>query len=378
MRRLLLLVVAIVVYGSLYPWHFTFAGRPEPLSVLLHSWPHEWDRFMLRDVVLNVLLYMPLGAVACLAWLPRSPRPGAPAATAFGFALSLSMELLQNYVPGRVTSLSDLATNTLGAAAGAFLAVVFAPETIPYLYSQVRRASPGAALLLACWGGYQLYPFFPILSSTRLRQAVHTLIVTRTLSPVSAWAAAAEWFAAALALEAVFGPWRASWLAGAMLVALGLRVFMPSRSLAPEELAGAALALLAWEILPSKRRLPVGVWMALSAILVVELAPFHFTRHAAPFSWVPLGATFENERWGALVILLRKAFLYGAAVWLLVRSGIRYPVAGGALAVALFILETVQRYLPGRTPEITDSLVVVVMTAALRALAGRRPPRAAE
>jgi len=31
----------------------------------------------------------------------------------------------------------------------------------------------------------------------------------------------AEWFAAALALEAVFGPWRASWLAGAMLVALG-------------------------------------------------------------------------------------------------------------------------------------------------------------
>jgi len=47
-------------------------------------------------------------------------------------------------------------------------------------------------------------------------------------------------------------------------------------------------------------------------------------------------------------------------------------VAGGALAVALFILETVQRYLPGRTPEITDSLVVVVMTAALRALAGRR------
>jgi hypothetical protein len=118
--------------------------------------------------------------------------------------------------------------------------------------------------------------------------------------------------------------------------------------------------------------------MALSAILVVELAPFHFTRHAAPFSWVPLGDTFENERWGALVILLRKAFLYGAGIWLLARSGVRYPVAGGALAAALFILEMVQRYLPGRTPEITDSLVVVVMTAALWALAGRRPPRAAE
>lgn len=28
-------------------------------------------------------------------------------------------------------------------------------------------------------------------------------------------------------------------------------------------------------------------------------------------------------------------------------------------------LETVQRYLPGRTPEITDSIVAIVMTAAL-------------
>jgi len=371
MRRLLLLVVAIVVYGSLYPWHFTFAGRPEPVSLLLHSWPAVWDRFVLRDVVINVLLYMPLGAVACLAWLPRFPRAAAAAATAFGFALSLSMELLQNYVPGRVTSLSDLATNTLGAAAGALLALVFAPEIVPPLYSQARRASQGAALLVACWGAYQLYPFFPIFSSTRLEHVLHTLIATRTLSPVATWAAAAEWFAAALALEAVFGRLRTSWLCGAMLFS-GLRIFMPSRSLAPDEVAGAAIALVAWEILPSRRRLSAGVWMALSAILLVELAPFHFTRHAASFSWIPLGATFENERWGALVILLRKAFFYGSAIWLLVRSGTRYPVAGGALAASLLVLEMVQRYLPGRTPEITDSLIAVVMTAALWSLRDRR------
>ncbi|HEY1221047.1 MAG TPA: VanZ family protein, partial [Bryobacteraceae bacterium] len=346
-------------------------GRPEPVSLLLHSWPAVWDRFVLRDVVINVLLYMPLGAVACLAWLPRFPRAAAAAATAFGFALSLSMELLQNYVPGRVTSLSDLATNTLGAAAGALLALVFAPEIVPPLYSQARRASQGAALLVACWGAYQLYPFFPIFSSTRLEHVLHTLIATRTLSPVATWAAAAEWFAAALALEAVFGRLRTSWLCGAMLFS-GLRIFMPSRSLAPDEVAGAAIALVAWEILPSRRRLSAGVWMALSAILLVELAPFHFTGHAAPFSWVPLGATFENERWGALVILLRKAFFYGSAIWLLVRSGTRYPVAGGALAASLLVLEMVQRYLPGRTPEITDSLIAVVMTAALWSLRDRR------
>jgi len=47
-------------------------------------------------------------------------------------------------------------------------------------------------------------------------------------------------------------------------------------------------------------------------------------------------------------------------------------VAGGALAAALFLLEMVQRYLPGRTPEITDALIAVAMTAALWAVRERR------
>jgi len=325
--------------------------------------------------VINVLIYIPVGAVACLVWLPRWPRAAVAFATAFGFALSLSMELLQDYVPHRVTSLSDLATNTIGAAVGAALTVAFAAELVPRMRDQARRASLGAALLLACWGGYQLYPFFPIFSSTHLRLVVSKLIATRTVSWVAVWAAAAEWFAAALAIEAVFGRLRAWWLAAAML-ALGLRIFMPSRTLALDELAGAALALLAWGIVPARRRLLVGVWMALSAILASELAPFHFTARAVPFYWTPLGATFENERWGAAVIMLRKTFFYGSAVWLLVRSGIRYWVAGGALAVSLFMLEMAQRYLPGRTPEITDSLIAIVMTAALWA-AGVRHERSA-
>jgi VanZ family protein len=336
-----------------------------------------WDRFLVRDVVLNVVVYVPLGAAACLTWLPHFPRAAAAAAAAFGFTLSLSMELLQNYVPGRTTSLCDLTTNTLGAAAGACLALAFAPRILPRLHARARLASRGAVLLLACWATYQLYPFFPIFSSTHLRQALHDLILARAVSPVAVWAAAAEWFAAALALEAILGQLGASWFPGAML-AMALRMLMPLRSLTLEEVAGALLALLIWEVPPSKRRLAVGLVISLSAIFLAELAPFHFTRHAAPFSWIPLGATFENERWGALVILMRKAFFYGSAVWLLVRAGIRYPVAGAALAVELFLLEMVQCYLPGRTPEITDALIAVVMAAALWALGGRRPGKAIE
>ena len=40
MYRLLLLVIALIVYGSLYPWHFDFdRSGANPLWVLLHAWP---------------------------------------------------------------------------------------------------------------------------------------------------------------------------------------------------------------------------------------------------------------------------------------------------------------------------------------------------
>ena len=59
MYRLLLLVIALIVYGSLYPWHFDFEGSgANPLWVLLHAWPRGIDRFVLRDAVINLLLYL--------------------------------------------------------------------------------------------------------------------------------------------------------------------------------------------------------------------------------------------------------------------------------------------------------------------------------
>lgn len=69
------------------------------------------------DVILNILLFLPLGlalGTARLRW--RS-------AGALALALSVSVELLQAFViPGRDASLSDVFSNTLGGVAGAALA----------------------------------------------------------------------------------------------------------------------------------------------------------------------------------------------------------------------------------------------------------------
>jgi hypothetical protein len=53
--RILQIVIALIVYGSLYPWEFHSTRlAASPLWVLIHSWPTNIDRFLVRDIVVNI------------------------------------------------------------------------------------------------------------------------------------------------------------------------------------------------------------------------------------------------------------------------------------------------------------------------------------
>jgi len=370
--RLLLLVIGLIVYGSLYPWHFDFEGSgANPLWVLLHAWPRGIDRFVLRDAAINLLLYFPLGTAAFLAVARRHGRLAAfHAALLITLGLSASMEMLQIYDAGRTCSLFDVCCNVSGAAAGALTALVFHPRLVRLAWRKPGRHGPAALLLAACWASYQLYPFFPVLSRARLRASLEHLAGTASLSAVEIWASAAEWLAAALVLEALFGGLRPRWLLAAM-ACLPLRLFIAQRSVTLSEVLGAALALLFWSLLPVRKRLPAGVFLLAAATVLRELSPFRFAVTPHPFSWIPFAATLDSERQSATVILLRKAFEYGALVWLFRTQGVSYARAAVVVAGALAVLEAIQRYLPGRSPEITDSVVTLLMALVLWRLSRR-------
>jgi len=354
---LLLLVVALIVYGSLYPWQFDFGRHVDPLALLLHSWPRTFTRYVARDIAVNVLLYVPLGATALLAFRRKWRWAAMPAAVALGFVLSGSMELLQAFDDRRTTSLLDLATNTLGAAAGALLGLVFAPAAESLRRKAWRFAGAGA-LLAVLWMSFQLYPFFPVFSTYRIR------LYQAAISPVEIWAGAAGWFAFALAFQACIGRLRTGWFALAML-AVPLRFFIVSRTVHWNDLLAVPLALALWWAIAPPRRLRAGLWIVISALLLRELAPFHWSAEPAPFSWIPFTPTLESE-WGtAAVIVLRKAFEYGAVVWLLHAARWPYARSAACVAAALFVLELMQRHLPGRTPETTDAVLALLMGLAL-------------
>ena len=366
MKRLLLLVVVLIVYGSLYPWQFqAWRSSENPLDVVLRSWGTHLDRYLVRDLVINLSLYLPLGLTAYLALARRySQSLSMGAAIVFGAALSTSMEILQVYVPGRVPSLVDMASNTLGTAGGALAGFLFEAQIRRLLEKPARRLAPAAAILLGCWFTAQTFPFFPAITHTQLRGALAALSSGLPLSPADVWANAAEWFAAGLAARVIFG--RLSWWFP--LAALGLsaaRFVIASRVVTPDELAGVILAVVLWQFVPERRKVRTGVWSMGAALVLRELAPFHFSGHALSFSWVPFRGTLDSEWQSAVAILARKAFDYGAMVWLLRKVGVSYWRAGTAVAAGLLVCELAQVYLPGRTPEITDSALVLLMVAAL-------------
>jgi hypothetical protein len=167
---------------------------------------------------------------------------------------------------------------------------------------------------------------------------------------------------------------RPRWLLAAV-ACLPLRLFIAERSVTLDETLGFALALLLWSLLPERKRLPAGVFLLASATVLRELSPFRFAPTPHPFSWIPFGATFDSERQTATLILLRKAFEYGSLVWLLRTRGISYVRAAVAVAGSLAVLEAVQRYLLGRTPEITDSVLTLLMALVLWRLSDFRSRR---
>lgn len=117
-RLLALAWVALTVYASLHP----FVGwRWVDMPVkrwLVPPWSPYWTGF---DVTANLLAYIPLGALIAGALL----REGAPRWRAFAIAvaggtlLSWSMETLQNFLPTRVSSITDWGLNSAGTLIGA-------------------------------------------------------------------------------------------------------------------------------------------------------------------------------------------------------------------------------------------------------------------
>jgi VanZ family protein len=341
-------VVTIIIYGSLFPFHFVervVAGGP--LRALLTTWERTGDR---SDNVSNFWLYLPLGLLL-VRMARNSPRwITVPVAILAGFVLSMCMEMTQFYDPGRLPEMADVYANTAGTIAGALTAII------------IRRdlTRPFAALLLTCWVGNRLFPYF-------LNVDFHTHLSAARPVPLEVFKQAVYWLAAAAILEAMLDVAR-SRLVLALMIAIVLiaRLFLIAGSISTSEVLGAIVALGAWVVLANyERRTTIVASLFIVLVIVQALEPFQFQPASRPFGWIPFAGFMASPRETAVRVFFEKAFTYGALVWLWVRAGVPFPVST-TLGTALVLgLRMSQVYLPGRSAEVTDAVMVLMLAGTM-------------
>ena len=91
-------------------------------KMLMWPWEETHDKLELRDLSINIFGFVPFGFVfvAYLTWNRNVSHP-AIVTILCGAAISLTIEILQEYIPGRDSGILDVFTNTLGTFLGVLL-----------------------------------------------------------------------------------------------------------------------------------------------------------------------------------------------------------------------------------------------------------------
>lgn len=360
LSSLLLVVTALICYGSLYPFNFKYDGTHDTIVGALRQL--SWARAGRADRVSNVLLYIPLG-FCCLLWLRtkiRGPWRAAFIATLLGSLLSLCIEVAQVYISMRVPSLMDVTLNATGTLIGAIGGVAWrALSTLVRLPSSNLQLSAdrSALLLLLLWMAWRLTPFALKLNLAKLKLAVQPL-----LRPDIGWELTLEylvlWLVIARAVISLVSRQRGiEVLLGVIAIVLTGRLLFVTPAFIPSELLALLLLLPVLVGLHRLRTLPQSgiVVVAFVALFVLHRwQPLEFGALRSGFdlwpflSWIAAGMPIELD------VLLGKLFSFGALAWLLKDAGVNSRVAAALVTATVLLLEVLKMWQPGSGGSLTD------------------------
>ncbi len=374
MRFLLVLAVLAVVHFSLYPWQFHAAGFAQPLL-----WSGINNGSDLTDVIVNLAFYMIPALVGQWAFTSPGRRWRTFSLVVGGLTLlSLSVEFLQLAIPTRFANLRDVVCNMIGALIGAALAVCFPqPERLRLQWTLTRQSLVPLALL-SSWANWLAFPFLPHLRLHRLLQ-----IPGQLWPPAWNLIETADIFFAlsTIYLATKHLSLRPFTVTGCAALLIPGQAFLRDVSLSPSALLGAALALLAAPVLfqhPRRLHLVALAFLLTLYLVIRQLRPFDLA--GAPlhaFEWLPFAPLIEGSaRPASLRILSGKLLLYLSTLWIYCHAGLRLSLGALLLVSLLAITESLQRFLPQRTPETTDLALALLAFGvfAIDARLATKPP----
>jgi len=358
------LVAFLIAYGSLYPFVFQTGARlSADLSHFLGGW---WQLPTSRgDVLANLLLYIPLGLAATLAFSQDMPRSlGAVLAVLCGAALSFLIELAQFYDASRVSAFSDFCLNVIGLVAGTIIALVAGAGFLRA--SWPAGAAPAfARLLLLAWLGWRLYPYVSTLQLHRYWRSLEPMLLAPSPSPAEVAHYAVLWLSVIFLFRT--GVHRSfALLVLAILGFFAAKASILEQTLSLPELMGAVFALLLSPLLMgrfSSVGVPMTAAMLVLFVILSRVLPWQFSASPKAFQWIPFIGFLQGSQQVNTISFLQKFYLYGAVILFLVQCGLKLRIAVGLECAALFATSLLQTFMVDRSAEISDALLALTLGA---------------
>lgn len=372
-RIAVVLLLALIVYGSLYPLTWNFA---QPQDFIFRG------PVGLADLLENVVLFLPLGWL--LAWHRHGGQPGWLAGFAVWFVNALVvasvLQWLQKYLP-RTPALSDIGFNMLGFVIGWLGGMVSgdALERLSQRYLNLHGADSFALVILVLWLAAELFPFIPTIDRSSVvdnvkslwqqaawqprRMLLHagmTMIGLEALAHLLR-SAAAERLVRPLAVIATLGM-----LSGKFVIinqAPGVPVVL-----------GIVAGAVAWtgiDRLDASRRSWIMLAIASASYLLHAIWPLQWNELPTAMSWLPFASSLAGSIEAVVTSVAFESLCFGAIIWSAMRNGASLGGMTVIVAIVALACEWTQRYLPGRTAEITSVLLALGMGWLIAALGSK-------
>ena len=149
------------------------------------------------------------------------------------------------------------------------------------------------------------------------------------------------------------------------------RILIIDATLKPADVLGAGLAFAIWLL---SRRAGQGrfviVTLAFAGMIVVaRLEPFAFSATPHAFGWVPFASFMRGSIDVAIQAFCEKFFQYAGLIWLLRHLGLRIGRATALTAALLFATSWAETCVPGRSAEVTDAAMALMIGGVFALLA---------
>ena len=314
------------------------------------------------NLIANFILYVPVG----FFWVQASRRrrfSSVLIALFAGISLSTFIEVMQFYDAGRYSNMSDIYVNGAGTLFGAVAA-----SLVRKIRTSALQWTPRfdvAILLLLCWMGYRLFPYAPVINLHKYWDAIKPLFQSG-MSGADVFRHVTTWFAVAVLLETVLGSaFTQRAIVPLFIVVVAARILIMDIVLSRAEVLGGVFGAVLWISVLSRIRTRVIVVAVLFALLVVvqALSPFNFSHTPHSFGWIPFRSFVAGSEEKAVASFLEKTFMYGCLVWLFAQAGLSWLLATGLGVILVFASHWMQIYLPGRSAEITDVTLLLIVAA---------------